>query len=546
MARIIEINKNVYGVEAEYKEQIIEEYKGNPLIEALPDILDKVDVIDKLTSYPAFNENERNLDAKYRFHIAQRLFKFFQPLSVHLDLESKISRIIRQGYISRNPIETKFIKMLNKGFETIKNNNIDIFDNQGMSTTAEALYVVGDSGMGKSVSIQKIMSLYPQIIVHCEYKGITFSQYQITYLKLDCPFDGSIKGLSLDFLIKIDDILGTNYYKSYRRSSANAILPIIAQISRRCSLGILIIDEIQNISLLKAGGAEKMLNFFMSLINTVGVPVLLVGTNKAMSILQAQFRQARRGIGQGAVFYERIKNSSDTSWKIFAESLFEFQWIKNPCELTQEITEILYEESQGIYDIAVKLFVMSQIYAISTNKEEITPYTIRHIAKENLTLIKPALEALKSGNINRIAQYEDITPINIDEFINKQSNQLEMNSKIREFQKVKLKKTTTNNYVKEEAVLKLLDLDVTPAKAKKAVETIVNDNPTILNVNEIVKQAYVLIIEAKEPTKTKKKKTQIEYVDNDLRSIVVEGKKNKLSAYESLFDKGFIKPYLCS
>ena len=38
-----------------------------------------------------------------------------------------------------------------------------------------------------------------------------------------------------------------------------------------------------------------MLNFFVTLVNTIGLPVVMIGTTKAMSILQGEFRQARRG-----------------------------------------------------------------------------------------------------------------------------------------------------------------------------------------------------------------------------------------------------------
>ncbi len=50
---------------------------------------------------------------------------------------------------------------------------------------------------------------------------------------------------------------------------------------------------------------------------------------------------------------------------------------------------------------------------MATNKEEITPKLIRYIAKENLKLVKPMLDALKNGNIAKIAQYEDIAPIDL-------------------------------------------------------------------------------------------------------------------------------------
>lgn len=546
MKKLIEVNPGVFGEEAEYKEQIIEEYGGNAFIEALPNIYDKEDVIDKLTSYPAFNENERMLDSKYRFHIVQRLFQFFQPLGIHLDLESKISRLIRQGYISRNPFSKQYIQGLNEGSEMISKKSIDCLGPKTFSTTAYGLAIIGDSGMGKSVTVNRIMSLYPQVIIHNQYNGVQFSQYQITYLKIDCPFDGSIKGISLDFLIKIDNILGTNYYQSSRNLSTNVILPVICQVARRCGLGMLIIDEIQNISLLRSGGAEKMLNFFMTLINTIGVPVVMIGTNKAMSVLQSQFRQARRGIGQGTVFFERVKSKTDVSWKLFMEGLFDYQWVKKPCQLTQEISDALYDESQGILDIAIKLFVMCQIRAISTNKEGITPNLIKYISKENLKLVQPMLDALKSGNINKIAQFEDIAPLDISEFISNHSNQLELNEKIREMQKVKLKNSKIDCNLQEKAVLKLLDLDITPHTAKKTVEKIINSSTGILTVNDIVKQAYRIVIDAdiEDTKKTEKQKNSTEYAENDIRVIVKEGKKIKVSAYQSLLNCGLIKPYL--
>lgn len=106
----VQIPSGAIGKIAEYKEQIIEDYRDNPFIEALPNILNKEEVIYKLTSYPTFNESERLLEGHYRYHIVQRLFQYFQPLSIHIDLESRISRMIRQGYLSRNPFNAEYKK----------------------------------------------------------------------------------------------------------------------------------------------------------------------------------------------------------------------------------------------------------------------------------------------------------------------------------------------------------------------------------------------------------------------------------------------------
>ena len=51
-----------YTVEAEYRNQIIPEYQGNPLIEALPDIWSTEQVIGVLSDKAVYNNGERKLD----------------------------------------------------------------------------------------------------------------------------------------------------------------------------------------------------------------------------------------------------------------------------------------------------------------------------------------------------------------------------------------------------------------------------------------------------------------------------------------------------
>ena len=81
----------VWKVEANYLEQVLPEYRDNPLIEALPDIMSDDDTIAALTATPAYSEDERKLDAKYRMHCISRLLHdYYQPLPQHLDIEKRI------------------------------------------------------------------------------------------------------------------------------------------------------------------------------------------------------------------------------------------------------------------------------------------------------------------------------------------------------------------------------------------------------------------------------------------------------------------------
>jgi hypothetical protein len=104
-----------------------------------------------------------------------------------------------------------------------------------------------------------------------------------------------------------------------------------------------------------------------------------------MSVLQSEFRQARRSSGQGALIWDRMQN--DESWEIMLRAMWKYQWLQKPAPLTDELKNVLYEESQGILDIAVKLYAMAQSKAIADCVETITPQTIRDVVGEKLNLV---------------------------------------------------------------------------------------------------------------------------------------------------------------
>lgn len=542
MSKYIFIPNGGEAVEAEYIEQMIEEYKGNPFIEALPPIYSKDEVVDKLIVYPNYNSKERMLDSHLRVHMVQRLFQCFQPLQVHLDLESRISRVIRQGYLARNPFRPEYAASLQDGYRMIQNLNLDLCSNKRFRTTAAGFTIIGVSGMGKTTAVNRILATMPQIIVHSEYRGVKFSMCQLVWLKLDCPYDGSIKGLCMEFFSKVDSLLGTDYYKKHvtGRHTVDSMLSIMSQVARHTGLGMLVIDEIQHLKQAKSGGSEKMLNFFVTLVNTIGVPTVLIGTTKAMSVLQSEFRQARRGSGQGDMVWERLKK--DSNWDLLMGALWDYQWTKKEVPFTPEISDVMYEESQGIIDIAVKLYAMAQIRAIYSGIEEVNAGLIKQVAQENLKLVQPMLEALKSGDLRRISQFEDISTVDFEEFISSERPKYSSGDKIQELLiKKKQKESADTLSLKERAVLKLIDLDIDPQKAQKVVEEIINQEEQDISVSEVVIKA-VQILTGTAGKKTSVKKNRTEFRDeNDLRVIVEEGKMKQMSAYEALKAKGIIK-----
>lgn len=389
---------------ARYQEQQLPEYQGNPLISALPPIPDLSEVVGQLQVVPSFEPQEVHLDGRVRAHaIARLLHSFFQPLSHHLELEGKISMMIRQGYIGRNPEGGAWYAHLQNGYRRLEEEDLDAAVYQGVSSTANSLSLFGCSGCGKTRTLERILGMYPQALHHSEY-NIT----QLSYLKIDCPIDGDLDELCLSFFNEVDKVLGTHYSRSHGRKKLGTkrLLASMCQVANLHALGVLIIDEVQNLNEAKSGGAEKMHNFFVSLVNTIGVPIIQVGTHRASKFFQRTFRAARRISGLGSIRWDRLPR--DEHWKRLLQRLWKYQWLRNASPLDDELESTMYDLTQGVMDIVIKLFALSQIRAIVTGVEAIKPMLLRKVFEDEFKPVHPMLAALRSGRADLIAKYDDL------------------------------------------------------------------------------------------------------------------------------------------
>lgn len=527
------IHRQPLAVKAEYKEQVISDYSNNPLIESLPEILLESEAVETLTNYPSYSPLERTLLPEYRCHYVQRLFRYFEPLDKHLDLEQRISRVIRQGYIDRNPFCSEFAAMAHKNYDIIKKGDLCIIPTTENTTSGFTL--IGYSGVGKSTGIRKVLSLYPQVIVHSNYHGQPLYLYQIAWLKIDCPFDGSVKGLCVNFFDSVDRLLGTDYKQRFAKSriTADLMLSQMSQIAMTHCLGVLVVDEIQHLNMAKSGGADKMLNFFVTLVNTIGVPVILIGTNAALSVLQKEFRQARRGTGQGDMIWEPIRN--DDMWDVFINQMWKYQWTSEETPLTDELKNTLYEESQGIIDIAVKLYAIAQWELIAGDDGKITPDLIKRVVYDHLKLLKPMMEALKSGDIKRIEKYEDIKPIDVETILDQTMQKIRAENRKSDN---KSKEKTGDISLDGEVIRRLVAVGIKPERALTAVQKVSDKS----NIECATQEALQLVlIEEKPNTGSLKNKKQD---PSDMRVITNKARNKGKSAYDALQESGFIEDSL--
>lgn len=408
-----------------YHEQKVNDYKNNPLIEALPEIMTRQNVIELLLETPNFNKNELNESPEIRMHLIQQIkHHFIQPLPIHLELEMKVSSMIRTGYVGRNPVSPLYAKQFSVGISEILKGDYDFKKGNiiGNRSTATNFSIIGISGIGKSTAIEKILLLYPQVIIHTDYEqnGISVGFLkQIVWLVIECPFNASRGSLCKNFFMAVDNILGTNYYKQFVKPRMNEsdLIDKMAHVAALHCIGVLVFDEIQR---MKRGNEGKLtMNFFVELHNKLGVPLIFVGTYSSIDLFTPLLATARRASGMGILFFDRMER--DKKWDMFLEKLWKYQWLKEFTPLSEGISELFYQKTQGITDLVVNLFIQVQLLALSLGKERIETSIIKRAADANLKILQPSLKALETGDIAKLKKIEDLKPdwVDVNTYIKK-------------------------------------------------------------------------------------------------------------------------------
>ena len=402
-------------VEAKYTEQRLPRYRGNPLIEALPPILDDQELAQALTQFPDFDANQRDWPVHERFLLVAGLANFMVPLPRHIQLARTLETLMREGYVGRAPRTAEHVRIAQQLYENQK-------AGIAFSSMAAALpatlstALVGISGMGKTVTTRRRLSLVPTVIYHSD-----LHIWQIPYLHVETPHDGaSAKGLAHAILRKTDTLVpDAHYYETYAlrgKPSLETLLNHAARVLHMHFVGLLVVDEVQNLEN-SPKNKQALMSLLVSASNELGVPILFIGTNKARHVLTLDFRQARRATGYGQSYWDRLAKGDwnhPNEWEDFISALWHFQWLRHPVDLNPHFGDLMYHHSQGIIDIAIKLFAAAQWRAMLDGSETITAQLIDDCAKCELALVQPMVDAIRRQDAVALATYDDVAPLNLE------------------------------------------------------------------------------------------------------------------------------------
>ena len=375
---------------AVYIKQVIKFYAENSFIEALPEILTDEQEILRMQRIIVVGKDERLQPAHIRYHMVYAIpGGFMQPLTDHLLLAKEVSAMIRVGYVARNPSSPTFLRKVGLAVQAMS-----VPGTRRSSVSGHGIAIIGMSGVGKSTAIDEVLQGYPQVIWHPKLSGQLRATYQLPWIKVTCPPDGSIKSVCRSFFIEVDLLLGTNYNYLYARNGTlDTMRDAMAQIVLVHGVGLLVIDEVQNLRRAKGVSAAVMLNFFLVLRDVLKVPVIVVGTEAAEAVLGGEFKVARRHAG--APLFERMENGP--VFERFCKSLFAAYYLQEPFEPTPAFNAKLYNLSQGISDITIKLFTLAQMRALNLGLEYIDMDIVHAVYDDCLGLLHEHLSDIRNG-----------------------------------------------------------------------------------------------------------------------------------------------------
>jgi len=406
-------------VDAAYLPSLMPHFKGNPLIEGLPPAMEAHEALEIFSKRPPFDVEQRNMTTMQRIQMLRTLSQCMFPMNRHVVVAAELDSLLRNGYVGREPGTAEHTIRLQNAYQLRMGGGaaavLDEDEKQQFS-----MLLMGVSGMGKTRFVKRWKPTMPSVIFHAGH-----NLYQVPVLHIELPSNGaSVAGMCNAIFSQMDKLIpGAGYLERYAlkgKPSAETLIQRAASVLHRHCVGILICDEVQNLT--NAGkNKETVMTELVSMSNVMGVPLMFIGTNKAERLFGLEFRQSRRAVGQGTEAWDRLRwgarkddGSFDCEWRDFLNILWDFQWTRQPVALTEEFIQLMYDYSQGVIDIAIKLFAATQARAMHDGSETLTRELLTEVYKREFVLVHPMLDALRTDDWEALAAFDDIRPLGLE------------------------------------------------------------------------------------------------------------------------------------
>lgn len=341
------------------------------IIHALPPMKSGYELSSCLEVLPEYDISICSCDVPTRLTALSDLYQIYIPSQMSLEIYSKLYLALLRSLQKKS---TRLaVQQKNQNFKAIMRQEYS-----GIMGGSDSFTIIGTSGIGKSSSISRAISLMTEnciIEVQNPYSKI------IPCMCVQCPFDSSVKGLLLEILRKVDEYIDGKYYQNALkgRNTTDMLIGSVSQVALN-HIGLLVVDEIQNVVNSKNG--RSLIGMLTQLINNSGISICMVGTPESEVFFEQAMQLARRSLGLNYSVMEY-----DNSFRQFCETIFSYQYVKNQTKINDAIMLWLYEHSSGNVSIVVSLIHDAQEISILNGRECLDLEALNEAYQKRLSLL---------------------------------------------------------------------------------------------------------------------------------------------------------------
>ena len=341
------------------------------VIHILPSMKSGDDLFSELEVLPEYDDTIRDCDVPVRLMALSDLYRIYVPSQMSLEIYSKMYLALLRSLQKKGTKPA--VQQKNQNHKAIIQQEYS-----GIMGGSDSFTIIGASGIGKSSAISRAITLITEnrvIEVGNPYTKI------IPCICVQCPFDSSVKGLLLEILRKVDEVIEGKYYQNAlrARTTTDMLIGSVSQVALN-HIGLLVVDEIQNVCNSKNG--KSLVGMLTQLINNSGISICMVGTPESAVFFEQAMQLARRSLGLRYDVMEYGEN-----FREFCETVFSYQYVKQRTEITDSIMEWLYEHTSGNISVVVSLIHDAQEIAILNGKEILNLESLNQAYQKRLSLL---------------------------------------------------------------------------------------------------------------------------------------------------------------
>jgi energy-coupling factor transporter ATP-binding protein EcfA2 len=376
-------------------------------IEALGPALTTAELTKRLSHVPTVTGADRSCNGTDRIIRGEQIqdeIVVAHPASMDLYHSTRSAQVRRYNTVVGT--DARLLRQLHGSEEGVS------FPSSGslLNRSAASIALVGPTGMGKTTLLNAVAHLSPQCVRHDNLMpGTEVVQVLMVYVAL--TGDATVKNLFLRIVEAIDRALGSTLYTDRilrGRMSTEQLKILVLQLCVRFGVGLIYIDEMQNMTSSRAGGPELVTNELLYLRDVLGIPLVFSGTYAMMKMISNDARLMRRVSQNGLYPMAYATSAKDPYWKTLCKVRWQSMVLRQNQPMSDEILDTLFEYTQGMTWALTALLCKAQRRAINSGKEAVTVEMLRNTFAHDATEMHGLVHAVASGDETVLTSYEHL------------------------------------------------------------------------------------------------------------------------------------------